>query len=113
MVIEDARGPCVVPAERRHDVHLQRKPGRGGVELGADDADDAGLLQPADPVQGGRRGQPDQAGQLDVRAVRVGLQRGEQPDVNFVKFNSHIAIYYFTKTAHWPNSAYAGATMAT
>ena len=27
----------------------------------------------------------------------VGLQRSQQPDVNFVKFNSHIAIYRIAK----------------
>jgi methanogenic corrinoid protein MtbC1 len=63
-------------------------------------------------VQGGRRGQPRQAGQLDVRAIRVGLQRTEQLYVNFVKFNSHLTIDYEAKTAYWPNSVYAGATMA-
>ena len=56
-----------------------------------------GLLQPADPVQRRRGGQPDQAGQLHVRAVRVGLQRGEQLYVNFIKFNGHITIYYLAK----------------
>jgi hypothetical protein len=45
-------------------------------------------------VQGRRRREPDQPGQLDVRAVRIGLQRSEQCDVNIVKFNSHITKYY-------------------
>jgi hypothetical protein len=40
-------------------------------------------------VQCRGRGQPDEAGQLDVRAIRILLQRGEQPYVNFVKFSSH------------------------
>jgi len=97
MVIEDALRPRVVPAERGRHVHLQREPGRGGVEQRQDDPDDPGFLQPADPVQGGRRGQPDQAGQLHVGAVRVGLQRGEQLYVNFVKFNSHFTINYRAK----------------
>jgi hypothetical protein len=63
-------------------------------------------------VQGGRRGQPDQPGQLDVRAIRVGLQRTEQLYVNFVKFNSHLTIDYEAKVPHWPNSVHAGVTMA-
>jgi hypothetical protein len=40
-------------------------------------------------------GEPDEAGELDVRAVRVALQGGEQPDVNIVKVDSHLAINYF------------------
>jgi hypothetical protein len=50
-------------------------------------------------VQGGRWRQPGQAGQLHVRAVRVGLQRAEQLYVNFVKFNSHLTIDYEPKAA--------------
>jgi hypothetical protein len=37
----------------------------------------------------------DQPGQLDVGAVRVLLQHGQQPDVNIVKLNSHRTIDYF------------------
>ena len=48
-------------AEGGGHVHLQGKPGGGRVELGADDPDDARLLQPADPVQRRRGGQADQA----------------------------------------------------
>jgi hypothetical protein len=51
-------------------------------------------------VQGGRGGQPDQPGQLHVRAVRVCLQRSEQLYVNFVKFNSHVAIDYEAKAPY-------------
>ena len=40
----------------------------------------------------------DQAGQFDVRAVRVGLQRREQLYVNFIKFNSHITKDYLANT---------------
>jgi hypothetical protein len=113
VVIEDAGRPWVVPGERGRHVYLQREPGLGGVELGPDDADDPGLLQPADPVQGCRRGKPDQAGQFHVRAVRVGLQRSEQLYVNFVKFNGHLTVDYEAKVPHWPNSVHARATMAT
>jgi hypothetical protein len=66
-------------------VDLQRKPAGVRVELGADDPDDARLLEPADPVQGRRGRQADQTGQLDVGPVRVGLQRVEQFDINIVK----------------------------
>ena len=68
----------------RH-VDLQREAAGVRVELGADDPDDARLLQPADPVQGGRGRQADQPGQLDVGPVRILLQRGQQLDVNIVK----------------------------
>ena len=68
----------------RH-VDLQREAAGVRVELGADDADDARLLEPADPVQGRRGRQADQAGQLDVGPVCVVLQRGEQLYVNFIK----------------------------
>jgi O-acetylserine/cysteine efflux transporter len=61
---------------------VQGEPGGGRVDPGADDPDDAGLLQPADAVQGRGRGEPDEAGELDVGAVRVALQGGQQPDVN-------------------------------
>jgi hypothetical protein len=63
--------------------------GRDPVELGADDPDDACLLQPPDPVQGRRGRQAGQAGELDVGAVRVFLQCGEQRYVNFIKINGH------------------------
>jgi hypothetical protein len=45
-------------------------------------------------VQRRRGGQPDQSGQFDVRPVRVGLQCGEQLDVNIIKFNGHITQRY-------------------
>jgi hypothetical protein len=68
-----------------HHVQLQREARGGGIEPGADDADDARLLQAADPVQRRRRGQADHAGELDVGPVRILLQRGQQLDVNFIK----------------------------
>jgi hypothetical protein len=54
-----------------------------------------GLLQPADAVQrrGGR--EPDEAGQLDVGAVCVALERRQQPNVNIIKVNRHLTINYF------------------
>jgi len=60
----------------------------------ADDPDDARLLERPHPVQrrGGRQaGQP---GELHVGAVRVGLQRGKQLDVNIIKFYGHITKLY-------------------
>ncbi len=83
-----------MPREGSRHVHLQGESGGGRIEASADDADDTRLLQAADPVQRRRRGQSDQAGELDVGAVRVSLQRGQQLDVNFIKFNGHIAICY-------------------
>ena len=68
----------------RH-VELKREAAGDRVELGADDADDARLLEPTDPVQGRRGRQADQAGEFDVGPVRILLQRGEQLDVNIVK----------------------------
>jgi hypothetical protein len=82
-------GARVVPGQRGRDVQLQREAGRGRVEPGADDPDDARFLQPPDPVQGGGRRQARQPGELDVGAVRVLLQRSEQLDVNIIKFNGH------------------------
>src|SRR5262249_9278959 len=80
--------------------HWRREPGGGRVELGADDPDDARLLQPADPVQRRRRGEADQARELDVRAVRVDLQRSEQPYINFIKLNGHISKYYLVSASN-------------
>jgi hypothetical protein len=94
VVVEDAGRAKVMAAEGGGHVHLQGEPAGGRVELSADDADDTRLLQPAHPVQGRRGGQPHQARKLDIRAVRVGLQRSQQFDVNFVKINSHLAIHY-------------------
>ena len=89
----------VVPPERGRDVHLQREPDGRRIEPGADDLDDAGLLQPANPVQrrGGR--QADQAGQLDVRAVCVCLQLGQQLQINFIKFYGHVSKHYLVLQA--------------
>jgi hypothetical protein len=39
-------------------------------------------------------GQADEAGQLQVGPVRVRLQRVQQLDVNFIKFEGHIAKLY-------------------
>jgi hypothetical protein len=80
---------------------VQGEPGGGGVEPGGDDPDDAGLLQAADPVQGRGGGEADQAGQLDVGAVRVLLQDGQQLDVNIVKLNGHLTIDYFAICGNW------------
>src|SRR5712692_7522907 len=86
------------------DVHLQGESGGGRVEPGADDADDAGVLQPADPVQGRRGGQSDQAGEFYVRAVCVGLQGGQELHVNFIKLNGHITKYYLVSAPRQPIS---------
>ena len=76
-----------------HHVHLQREPGRRRIKPGADDPDHAGLLQPADPVQGRGGGKAHLASQLQVGAVRIGLQQVEQLNVNFIKFNGHVTEY--------------------
>ena len=75
----------VVALERHGDVDLQREAGRGGVQPGDDGAHDAGLLEAADAVQRGGGGEADEPRELDVRAVRVGLQLRQQLDVNGIK----------------------------
>ena len=81
---------------------LEREARRSRVELGADDADDAGFLQPPDPVQGGRWRQADEAGELDIRPVGVRLQGGQQLNVNIIKSNSHTTKLYI---ARWSRRA--------
>src|SRR5215468_5209840 len=100
LVVEDAVRARVVPAEGGGHVCLQGESGGGRVELGADDPDDARLLQPADPVQRRRWGQADEARELDVRAVGILLQRREQLYINFVKINSHITICYLVSASN-------------
>jgi hypothetical protein len=78
-----------MPPERGEHVELQREPGRLRVDLGPDDPDHPRLLERAHPVQRRGRRQAGQPGQLDVGPVRVGLQRGQQYEVNFVKVYSH------------------------
>jgi len=112
LLLEESARAKVMTPEGGRDVHLQRKASRGRVKPGADDADDSRLFQPAYPVQGRGWGEPDQAGELDVRAVRVGLQHGEQFDVNFIKVNSHIAIYYCVAAVSQQILARSAATMA-
>ena len=85
-----------MPGQHGRDVHLQREAGRSRVDLGADHPDDARLLQPPHPVQGGGRGQPGQPGELHVGAVRVLLQRSQQLDINFIKRNCHSTKFYIT-----------------
>jgi hypothetical protein len=85
LVLEGAGGAGVVAGQAGRHVHLQGEPGGDRVEPGADDPDDAGLLQPADPVHGRGGGEPGDPGQLDVGPVGVALQGGQQPDVNIVK----------------------------
>ena len=97
-VFEDVLGALVVPGQRGRDVQLQREAGRGRVEPGADHPDDAGLLQPPDPVQGGGRRQARQPGKLDVGTVRVLLQCSEQLYVNIVKFNGHSTKFYLVNS---------------
>jgi len=75
-VVEPVARAHVMTGQGGRHVDLQREAAGVRVELGADDPDDTGLLEPADPVQGRRGRQADQAGQLDVGAVRVLLQRG-------------------------------------
>jgi hypothetical protein len=90
-LLERAARPRVVPGQRRRDIGLQREAGRRGVQPGVDHPDHAGLLEVPDAVQRGRRGQPDQPGELDVRHICIRLEQRQQPNVNFVKRNCHIA----------------------
>jgi hypothetical protein len=83
-----------VAGQRGRDVHLQREARRGGVHLGTDHPDDARLLQPSHPVQGGGRRQAHQPGEFDVGAVRILLQLSEQRYINIVKFSGHSTKYY-------------------
>jgi peptidoglycan/LPS O-acetylase OafA/YrhL len=84
-VVEHVARAHVMTGQGGRHVDLQREAAGVRVEPGADDADHARLLEPADPVQGGGRRQADQPGQLHVGPVRILLQRGQQLDVNIVK----------------------------
>jgi hypothetical protein len=95
VVLEDPVGAGIVAAHRGRHPDLQGEPGQARVDLGADDPDQAGLLQCPDPVQGRRGRQPGQAGQVHVGAVSVGLQLSQQLNVNFIKLDCHFAEYYF------------------
>ena len=77
-----------------HHVDLQRKSRCARVEARGHGAHDAGVLEPADAVQRRGRGQPDDPRELEVRAVGVGLQLGEDLHVNIVKGNAHSAKLY-------------------
>ena len=77
------RGRLLVPlTQRDRDIDLQREAGGGRVEAGDDPADDPGFLESPDAVQGRRRRKADNAGELDIGAVRVGLKFLEQAKVN-------------------------------
>jgi hypothetical protein len=89
-VLERLAGPRVVAGQGRRDVDLQGEARRRGVEPGADGADDAGVLEPADAVQRRCGGQAHRPGQVDVRDVGVRLQETQQLDVNFIKGNGHV-----------------------
>jgi hypothetical protein len=75
--------------ERDEDVDLEREAGRAAVEPRGDAAQHARLLEPPDPVhrRGGR--EPDEAGELDVRAAGIDLELMQQPDVDFVERRGH------------------------
>jgi hypothetical protein len=88
-LLERRGRPRVVAGQVDGDVDLQTEARRRRIEPGRDGADDAGLLEPADPVQGRRRGQTHRAGELDVRHVGVGLQQDEELDVDVVQFGGH------------------------
>jgi hypothetical protein len=75
---EAPMGDVVVALEGHRDVDLQREAGRGRIHARDDAAHDPRLLEPPDPVQGGRGRQPHEARELDVRAIRVDLQLLEQ-----------------------------------
>ena len=78
-------GRLVVAGERHRDVDLQREPRRRGIDAGDRRCDHPAGLQPPDAVEGRRRRQAHDAGELDVGAVGVALQLGEQAHVNFIK----------------------------
>jgi hypothetical protein len=75
-------GRIIVALKRHCDVDLERETGRRGVDPSSYATHDPGLLQPPHTVKRGRRRKPDDASELDVRTVRVGLQLLEQPYVN-------------------------------
>jgi hypothetical protein len=83
-----------VPGQGRRHPDLQRKAREGRVDLRADDPDHARLLERPHPVQRRGRGQAGQLGEFHVGAVRVGLQRGKQLNVNFIKFHGHLTKLY-------------------
>jgi len=88
-LLERVARPGVVPGQRRRDVHGEREARRGGVEPGRDDPDHAALLQVADPMQRGGRGEADRAGQLHVGHIGIRLEEREQMNVNFIKRSGH------------------------
>ena len=96
-----ASRPRVVPRQRGRHPDLQREARQGRVDVRPDDPDDAGVLERPHPVQRRGGGQADQPGELDVGAVRVRLQLGEQLNVNFIKLDGHIAKLYFVKAVRW------------
>jgi O-acetylserine/cysteine efflux transporter len=86
-------GGLAVVLERHRNVDLEWEAGRGRVEPGRHAPHDAGLLETADAVQGCRGREPDQAGQLHVGAVGVGLELLEQAQINQIKRNRHLTKY--------------------
>jgi hypothetical protein len=78
-----------VARQRGHHEDLQGEADEGRVDVRADDPDDARLLERAHPVQGRGRGQAGDPGELNVGLVGVGLQLGEELDVNFIKLDGH------------------------
>jgi hypothetical protein len=73
-LLEGVDHPRVLPGQRGRDVDLQREAGRRRVQPGRDRPDHPGLLEVTDPVQGGRGGQADRAGQVHVRNICIRLQ---------------------------------------
>ena len=55
------------------------------IQDGHDPFDRARFLQALDPSEGGRRGQADEAGQLQVRLVSVVLQDAQNAAVDFIE----------------------------
>ena len=97
-----AQQPAPAPEPRRH------QPGTAGPPLepaagvgvtGAEPGDRLSVLT----ATGVRilTAPADEAGQLHVRPIRVGLQGGQQPDVNIIKLNCHLAIDYFVLGSDW------------
>ena len=83
--VTDLAARVELQADRDH--RLQRQADRGGVDVGVEAADHAGLLQPAHPAVARRGGDADQVGQRAVGHPRVGVQCGEDATVDVVESN--------------------------
>ena len=72
---------------RREHRDVEAEPAR--IQQAAIALDVALFLQRADPAQAGRRRNPDALGQFDIGDSAVGLDFGENSEVDFVKILRH------------------------